>query len=93
MIDTGIEICALAARWVVENGLEYGPAKQRAAKQLGVTGRTPLPSNEALEDAVKDYIAVFCADTHPQELAELRQLRCNTKSLHSQTKSAVDPLS
>lgn len=74
MTDTPIEIAALAARCVVEEGLEYGPAKRRAAKQLGLGGRGALPSNELLEDAVMDYIAMFCADTQPQELRALRRL-------------------
>jgi hypothetical protein len=33
------EIAATAARMVVEEGLEYGPAKRRAVKQLGLSGR------------------------------------------------------
>jgi hypothetical protein len=74
MTDASFEIAALAARWVVEEGLEYGPAKHRAARQLGVNGRASLPSNEVLEDAVRDYIGVFCADTQAQELTALRQL-------------------
>ena len=74
MTDASLEIAAQAARWVVEEGLEYGPAKRRAAKELGMGGRGALPSNEVLEDAVMDYIAVFCADTQPQELLALRQL-------------------
>lgn len=74
MIEGQQEIAAQAARWVVEDGLEYGPAKRRAAKQLGLSGRGALPSNEVLEDAVRDYIAVFCADTQPQELLALRHL-------------------
>jgi len=72
--DVSTEIAALAARWVVEEGLEYGPAKRRAAKQLGLSGRGALPSNEVLEEAVLDYIEVFCADTQPQELLALRRL-------------------
>lgn len=74
MTDVQSEIAAQAARWVVEEGLEYGPAKRRAAKELGLSGRGTLPSNEALEDAVMDYIAVFCADTQPHELQALRRL-------------------
>jgi hypothetical protein len=68
------EIAAAAARLVVEEGLEYGPAKKRAARQLGVTGRAALPDNDALEEAVREYILVFHADTQPAELAALRQL-------------------
>ena len=42
MIDAHREIAAQAARWVVEEGLEYGAAKRRAAKQLGLSGRGAL---------------------------------------------------
>jgi hypothetical protein len=68
------EIAATAARLVVEEGLEYGPAKRRAVKQLGLNARTPLPDNDAVEDAVREYIELFCADTQPAELAALRKL-------------------
>ncbi|MBP9059511.1 MAG: hypothetical protein KBF98_04255 [Rhodoferax sp.] len=68
------EIAAVAARMVVEEGLEYGPAKRRAVKQLGLPARTALPGNEALEDAVREYISVFCAETQPHELMALRRL-------------------
>jgi hypothetical protein len=68
------EIAATAAALVVEEGLEYGPAKRRAVKQLALPARTPLPDNDELEDAVREYISVFCADTQPAELAALREL-------------------
>lgn len=68
------EIAATAARLVVEEGLEYGAAKRRAVKQLGLGARTALPDNELLEDAVREYIDLFCADTQPAELAALRRL-------------------
>jgi hypothetical protein len=68
------QIAAAAATMVVEEGLEYGPAKRRALKQLGLPGRTALPDNDLVEAAVRDYIALFCADTQPAELAALRQL-------------------
>lgn len=68
------EIAAAAARMVVEEGLEYGPAKRRAVKQLGLNARSALPDNDAVEDAVREYIALFCADTQPAELAALRRL-------------------
>lgn len=68
------EIAATAARLVVEEGLEYGPAKRRAIKQMGLPQRTALPDNEAVEDAVREHIDLFCADTQPAELAALRRL-------------------
>jgi hypothetical protein len=68
------EIAAQAARLVVEEGLEYGPAKRQAVKQLGLASRTPLPGNDEVEDEVREYIALFCADTQPAELLALRRL-------------------
>ena len=68
------EIAAAAAALVVEEGLEYGPAKRRALKQLALPARTALPDNDQMEEAVREYIALFCADTQPAELAALRQL-------------------
>lgn len=74
MQEVQLEIAATAARMVVEEGLEYGQAKRRAVKQLGLPNRTALPDNALLEDEVVDYIALFCADTQPAELMALRQL-------------------
>lgn len=68
------EIAATAAALVVEEGLEYGQAKRRAVKQMALPQRTELPGNDLIEDAVLEYIAIFCADTQPVELAALREL-------------------
>ena len=68
------EIAQTAARIVVEEGMEWGPAKQRAVRQLGLPSRTALPDNEQLEEAVREYIELFCGETQPQELRALREL-------------------
>ena len=68
-----LEIAAAAARLVVEEGLNFGPAKNRAIKQLGLPARTALPTNEQLETQVREYIDLFCADTQPGELRALRE--------------------
>ncbi len=70
------EIAATAARLVVEEGMEYGPAKRRAAKVLGKHSvrAAELPSNDELEDEVRSYIDIFCADTQPAELQALREV-------------------
>lgn len=68
------EIAAVAARMVVEDGLDFSAAKRRAAKQMGLGPRSALPDNSLMEAAVRDYIAVFCADTQPVELQALREL-------------------
>jgi hypothetical protein len=72
--DTSQEIAATAARFVVEEGLEFGPAKRRAVRELGLSPRQALPDNDLLEREVFDYVQLFCADTQPQELLALRQL-------------------
>ncbi|MBP6277259.1 MAG: hypothetical protein KA393_07645 [Limnohabitans sp.] len=74
MNDVALEIAATAARLVVEEGLAFGPAKHRALKELGLPGRTALPTNDAVESEVHDYIALFCSDTQPSELLALREL-------------------
>jgi len=70
------EIAAAAARLVVDEGMEYPAAKRKAARDLGRRGgrQGELPSNEQVEDAVREHIAIFCADTQPTELRALRQL-------------------
>lgn len=67
------EIAAAAARLVVEDGLEFGPAKRQAVSLLGLSRRTALPGNVVLEAEVRDYIALFCAHTQPGELLALRR--------------------
>ena len=68
------EIAMTAARLVVEEGLDYGAAKRRAVRQLELPARTALPDNDAVEEAVLEYIALFCAETQPRELLALRRL-------------------
>lgn len=69
------ELVAAAARLIVEEGLDYGAAKRRAARDLGLSGRrTQLPDNARVESAVREHLALFHADTQPGELAELRRI-------------------
>jgi len=68
------EIAATAARLVAEEGLEYGPAKRRAVKILGLNARSALPGNDELDEALREYIGMFLAQTQPGELAALRGL-------------------
>lgn len=69
-------IASTAARLVVDEGMEYGPAKRKAARsvQAGSGRRVPLPDNDKLENEVRAYIDLFHADTQPRELAALRAL-------------------
>ena len=74
MHELSQEIAAQAARWIVEEGLDYGAAKRRALKELGLSSsKAALPSNDLVEEEVIAYLRIFCADTQPQELYALRQ--------------------
>jgi hypothetical protein len=66
------DLLSMAAALIVDEGMDYGTAKAKAARALGRRG--PLPSSEALEAAVREHIAVFHADEQPTELRALRQL-------------------
>jgi hypothetical protein len=70
------EVAMAAARLVADEGMEYGPAKRRAAQLLGrgSVRASALPSNEAVEDEVRKHLALFCAETQPAELAALRSV-------------------
>jgi hypothetical protein len=76
MQDTTVleEIAQAAARLIVEEGLDYGAAKKRAVRDLALPARTALPDHDAVEDAVREYIDIFCSDTQPGELLALREL-------------------
>jgi hypothetical protein len=76
-VSSNGELAAAAARLVIEEGLEYAAAKRKAARsaapQRGAS-RPELPSNEAVEDAVREQLALFHADTQPAELLALRRV-------------------
>jgi len=87
------EIAAVAAQMIAEEGMDYGPAKRKAYDRITGGHRSrisqeSLPSNEQVEAAVRDYLAVFCADHQP---ARLRALRGHALSL-MQRLTAYHPL-
>lgn len=66
------ELTVAAAQLVVDEGMEYGTAKRKAARAWG--SRVELPSDEQVEDAVREHIELFCADSQPAELRALREV-------------------
>lgn len=73
--ETALSIAHLAARLIAEDGMEYGPAKRRAAQQLGLEHRpAQWPDNDLVEDSLREHLALFHADRQPGELRCLRQL-------------------
>ncbi len=73
-VNQSAEIAATAVRFVVEEGLEYAAAKRRAGRQLGLSARVPWPDNAAMDEAVREYIDIFCPDTQAVELRALREV-------------------
>lgn len=73
MSDTE-EIAAAAARLIVDEGMDWGPAKHRAARDLGLPRSAAMPGNDEVEEAVREHIAIFHADTQQGELRALREL-------------------
>jgi hypothetical protein len=72
--DVSAELAQVAARLVVDDGIDYASAKRHALRQLGLPPRTALPDNAAVDAAVREHIAIFCGDTQPTELRALREL-------------------
>jgi hypothetical protein len=70
---TRARIAAAAARLMAEDGIDdFALAKRKAAKQLGVTDAAALPGNDEIETELREYLALYQADEHPQRVAELR---------------------
>lgn len=71
------EIAAAAARLVGQDGADYGSAKRKAARQvLGDAPSPPnvLPDNDMIEEQVRQYNALFLADSQPARLFQLRTI-------------------
>jgi hypothetical protein len=66
-------IAQTAARLIAEHGLtDWSAAKRKACRELGLADQEPLPSNEEIEQALRDYNSLFRADA---QAASLRQQR------------------
>jgi hypothetical protein len=75
--DITAQIAAAAAALVVDEGLDYAGARHKAGREFarreGIALRAHLlPDHEAVEDAVREHIALFHADEQPAELAAMR---------------------
>jgi hypothetical protein len=68
-----VRIAQAAARLIAEHGLsDWGVAKRKACRELGLSDREALPANEEIEQALRDYNNLF----HPQaQAASLRAQR------------------
>jgi hypothetical protein len=66
-------IASAAARLMAEHGIaDYGIAKRKAARQMGVGDGDALPSNEEIEQELRDYQAIYQEEEQPARLREMR---------------------
>lgn len=67
------QIAQLAARLIAEDGIDdWGLAKRKAARTLGLTEAHCLPTNAELEAALLEYQRIFAEDEQREELHWLR---------------------
>lgn len=68
------EIAGAAARLMAEEGVsDYGFAKRKAARGLGLGDTDVLPTNEEIETELRAYLALYQSEEQPARLAELRR--------------------
>src|SRR5262245_29018376 len=68
-------IAAAAARIMAEEGIDdFALAKRKAARRLGAPDSESLPGNDEIEAELRDYLALYQAEEHPERVAELRRL-------------------
>jgi hypothetical protein len=70
-----MRIAAAAARIMAEDGIDdFALAKRKAARTLGAPDSEALPGNDEIEAELRDYLALYQAEEHPERIAELRRL-------------------
>ncbi len=68
-------IAAAAARSMAEDGVDdFALAKRKAARVLGAADTDALPGNDEVEAELRDYLALYQAEEHPERVAALRRL-------------------
>jgi len=71
-----------AARMMAEDGInDFGYAKKKAGRQLGVKDNTVLPTNVEIEDEIKVYHALYNGEEQPLALNNLRKAALVTMQL------------
>jgi hypothetical protein len=67
-------IAQTAATLIAEHGIaDWALAKRKAARQLGLPERGPLPGDDEVEDALRDYHALFGGEEHEATLRAQRE--------------------
>lgn len=69
-----LAIAQAAARLIAEGLTDYHAAKQKAARQLGVTDGHALPDDHEIEAALRERLALFAHDSQLKVLLALREI-------------------
>jgi hypothetical protein len=68
-------IAYLAARMMAEDGVaDFAMAKQKAARQAGLSDANLLPDNQEIEAALREYQDLYQKDEQPAHLRHLREI-------------------
>lgn len=68
-------IAYLAARLIAEDGVaDYASAKQKAARQAGLSDANLLPDNSEIEEALREYQGLYQSEEQPAHLRYLREV-------------------
>jgi hypothetical protein len=69
------EIATLAARMMAEDGIaDFGFAKRKAARQLGVSESEALPNNAEVEAELRAWQALYQDDEHEERIRAMREV-------------------
>ncbi|MDP8566417.1 hypothetical protein [Methylophilus aquaticus] len=80
--DLRQEIAQSAARLMYEEGIsDYGRAKRKAVKSLGITQDVPLPTNAEIDEALREYHALYSDEADAAHLLDLRQAALHTMQI------------
>jgi hypothetical protein len=67
-------IAQAAARLIAEHGLsDWSAAKRKACRELGLSDSEPLPANDEVEQALRNYNSLFRPEA---QAASLREQLC-----------------
>ncbi len=73
--DARRRIAHEAARMIAEDGgIDYGFAKRKAARQLGISDSRNLPDNREIEEALRSYQALYQSREQRDRLSLLREV-------------------
>jgi hypothetical protein len=75
-------VAQTAARLMAEDGInDFAYAKKKAARELGVSETSSLPTNAEIEDEIRIFHQLYNAEEQPIELKKLRKAALVTMQL------------